>query len=109
MEEMLYSNRGKSPEITALEENFYKKIGGKSLTSTFGSRVHFIHIQQISENFKSNGTMPILKNKKIDLFIVSNTYLIKDNKTGYYRSSTPEESIDLFIDELTKLDFFKSY
>jgi hypothetical protein len=85
---------------------FYASLGGKSYkVNKSDNIVHFLHLGQIEEYFKSSSNMPLLVNTKYDLFLSNTYYDLIEKETGKQRVSTPDESLEIYIQEYIDTGF----
>lgn len=88
------------------EVAFYESIGGKSYrVNKTENIVHFIHLGQIEDYFNSSLSMPLLINTKYDLFLANTYYDLVEQSTGQQRVSTPDEALDIYIQEYIDTGF----
>lgn len=91
------------------EVALYASMGGKSYrVATTDHVVHFLHLGQIEGYFKAEGKMPLLVNTKYDLFLTNNYYDIYCQDTGEHRDSTPDEALDIYIQEYIQTGFIRN-
>jgi len=90
------------------EVAFYASLGGKSYrVANSNNIVHFIHLGQIERYFSETLSMPLLVNTKYDLFLVNSYYDIYDQETWESRTSDPDESLEIYIQEYIDTGFIK--
>ena len=96
----------RDPETIKKEVRFYYTLGGKSYKiSNNETVVHFLHLGQLEEYFNATNNMPILSNTKENLFLINNYYDIYNPETGEERTSTPDEALEVYIQEYINTGF----
>lgn len=99
----------KDPNTIKREVALYAQMGGKSyrVKNAPENIVHFLHLGQIERHFNETSHMPLLVNTKYDLFLVNSYYDIYDQETGEHRDSTPDDSLEFYVEEYIATGFIE--